>query len=158
MGFFHTLAVILVRHLPAWVVSLAIYILKPKVVVGVVSVVPKGDGTYLFLHHTYRKQYAWRLPGGLAERHEEPFQTAVRELYEEANIIAKAVCVLDVRRSTYSTLDVAVLCTVESSLPFTKNIEVDDLLWVDPHQAPFAITKDQMAFLHAATLWLSRDK
>ncbi len=157
MVFFHSIAVILVRHLPAWVVSLAIYILKPKVVVGVVAVVPKGDGTFLFLHHTYRKQYAWRLPGGLAERHEEPFETAVRELYEEANILTKAVSVLDVRRS-YGTLDVAVLCTVESQLPFTKNIEVDDFLWVDPHHAPFAIGKDQMAFLNAATVWLSREK
>lgn len=154
MGFFHAIAVKLVRHLPAFVVSLAIYILKPKVIVGVVTVVPKGDGTFLFLHHTYRKQYAWRLPGGLAERYEEPFETAVRELYEEANISAKAICVLDVRRA-YHTLDVAVLCTIESQKPFEKNIEVDDFLWVDPLNAPFAISKEQMAFLDAATVRMS---
>lgn len=137
------------RMLPAWLAKWAVYALKRKYVIGVVGIVPNERGECLFLRHTYRRKRPWRLPGGLKERREAPFVTIVRELMEEANVTVRPLQVVDVNPSDV-TLDITILCELEKIDPFVPNEEIDDLMWVDPHRAPFEIPVDQLQVIDCA--------
>ncbi len=153
MNWWHYAVVKVFRWLPTWISKWVVFWLKRKYVIGVVAVVPNAEGQFLFLHHTYRKRRAWRLPGGLKERREEPFVTAVRELEEEANIRVEPVQVIGVQQSEI-TLDIAVLCTLVEIGPFTANAEIDAVVWVKPSEADFEIPIEQVAFIDAAHSYL----
>ncbi len=146
-------AVNLVKVLPGFVTRLIIYIVKKKYVVGVVAVVFNEEGKWLLLHHTYRKKGAWRLPGGLKERGESPYETAVRELREEAAIRVKPLAILAVTEA-YATLDIAVLCEFEAQDPFVANAEVDDFRFLPLAALPADLPKEQLNFLSEAQTWL----
>ena len=154
MDFFHYMAVKMVRVLPGWLVTKLVFILSPKVIVGVVAIVFNEKKEVLVLHHTYRKKRPWRFPGGLAKRKENPFETAVRELKEEANIEARAIAILDVCHAQSGTLDVCVLCQTERIGSFHANVEVDDYRWVKADCIDFDLTKEQARFLEIALPFL----
>jgi len=137
------------RVLPGGLTKWAVFWLKRKYVIGVVAVVADERGRFLFLHHTYRKKRAWRLPGGLKERHEDVFVTACRELKEEANLTVQALQVIAVEPAEV-TMDIAVLCEVKATGPFIVNDEIDDLAWLDPEEATFEIPPEQLRFIAVA--------
>ncbi len=137
------------RLLPSFLLKAIIYLLKKKYVIGVVAVVFNDDGDLLVLHHTYRREIAWRLPGGLKEAHETPFVTLVRELKEEANVYAEPIAVIAVAEAGIS-LDVAVLCGVSFEEPFVANAEVDERKWVEPHAYCAILPSEQRAFVQSA--------
>lgn len=134
------------RRLPTALSKWIVFLLKRKYVVGVVAVVQNDRGECLFLHHTYRRKRPWRLPGGLKERHEEPFATVVRELREEANMTVRPVRVIGVSQSEI-TLDILVLCELVEAGPFRVNEEIDALAWADPFTGPFEVPEDQKRML-----------
>ncbi len=144
----------MVGILPGWLVAKLVFLLSPKVIVGVVAIVFNEKKEVLVLHHTYRKKRPWRFPGGLAKRKENPFETAVRELKEEANVEARAITILDVNHAQSGTLDVCVLCQAEQIGIFTANVEVDDYRWVKPDRIAFDLTKEQTHFLQMALPFL----
>lgn len=148
------LVVTVFRWLPNWLSKWIVYLCKRKYVIGVVGVVFDAQGRFLLLHHTYRRKHPWRLPGGLKERHELPFETVVRELEEEANILVRPLQVIAVEPSEV-TLDVAVICEMVMQRPFIPNHEVDDAMWVDVDDLPFALPKEQVQFLATAKAWLT---
>lgn len=141
------------KVLPGFVTRLIIYLVKKKYVVGVVAVVFNKEEKWLLLHHTYRKKGAWRLPGGLKERGEAPFETALRELREEAGIRVKPLAILAVTEA-YATLDIAVLCELEAQDPFVANAEVDDFRFLTLEELPVDLPKEQLSFLAQAQTWL----
>ena len=145
----------MVGILPGWLVARLVFLLSPKVIVGVVAIVFNEKKEVLVLHHTYRKKRPWRFPGGLAKRKENPFETAVRELKEEANIDARAITILDVSHAQSGTLDVCVLCQAEQIGTFNANVEVDDYRWVGANRIDFDLTKEQVRFLNKALPFLS---
>ena len=73
--------------LPGLVQELLIFLLAPKVTLGVAAVVMDDGGRVLLVHHTYRRS-PWNLPGGLVERCEQPDAALVRELREELGLDA----------------------------------------------------------------------
>ena len=117
--------------------------MKPKYVIAVVALVADDAGRLLVLHHTYGKKYRWRFPGGIKERHEHPFETAERELMEEANMEVKAKQLVGIAKS-YATFDIAVYCELVRALPFTGNAEVDDMRWIHPEESEITIPSEQM--------------
>ncbi len=135
--------------LPGWLSKWFVFWLKRKYVIGVVAVVPNERGEFLFLHHTYRRKRPWRLPGGLKERNERPFDTVVREMREEVNMAVRPLQVIAVSSSEI-TFDVAVLCKLVEAGPFAPNAEIDDWQWVDPVRAAFDIPGEQREFLEIA--------
>jgi ADP-ribose pyrophosphatase YjhB (NUDIX family) len=64
-----------------------IFLLTPKVTLGVAAVVMDGEGRVLLVHHTYRRS-PWNFPGGLVERCEQPDAALVREMREELGLDA----------------------------------------------------------------------
>lgn len=143
------LAFRLIRYLPMWMIKWAVFFVKRKYVIGVVGIVPNRRGEVLFLHHTYRRSRPWRLPGGLKERHEEPFATAERELLEEAGVSVRALQVVGVHQADI-TLDIVVLCELVREGVFTPNAEVDGLMWVDVANAPFEVPHEQVGMIQRA--------
>ncbi|MCY0870434.1 MAG: NUDIX hydrolase [Firmicutes bacterium] len=139
----------LLRLAPEWVVRCAVFVMKRKYVLGAVAIVVNDRGEFLFLHHTYRRRYAWRLPGGLVERRENPLETVVRELQEEARMTVRPIAVVAVHPADV-TLDIGILCELVQADEFQVNAEVDALTWVVPEQAPFAIKSEQWEFIRAA--------
>lgn len=153
-GWMHRWTLVAFRALPVWLTKWAVYWLKRKYVIGVVAVVADESGRFLFLHHTYRKKRAWRLPGGLKERHEDVMTTARREMKEEANLLVRPIQVVAVQPSEI-TLDIAVLCELEESGPFLPNDEIDAFVWLRPEEADFEIPPEQLAFIAIARQVLS---
>jgi len=67
--------------------ELLIFLLAPKVTLGVAAVVMDDEGRVLLVHHTYRRS-PWNFPGGLVGRCEQPDAALVRELREELGLEA----------------------------------------------------------------------
>ncbi len=149
MAWLNRVSVRIFGLLPAWLSKWIVFWLKRKYVIGVVAVVPNDRGEFLFLHHTYRRKRPWRLPGGLKERGERPFDTVVREMREEANMTVRPIQVIAVSPSEI-TLDVAVLCRLVETGSFAPNAEIDAFQWVDPARAAFDIPGEQREFLEVA--------
>ncbi len=137
------LVVFMFRLTPRFLSKWIVYIVKPKYVIAVVALVADDAGRLLVLHHTYGKKYRWRFPGGIMERHERPFETAERELREEANMVVKAKQLITIVDG-YATLDIAVYCELVNELPFVPNAEVDDLRWIHPDERELSLPTEQM--------------
>lgn len=73
--------------LPGLGQELLIFLLAPKVTLGVAAVVMDAQGRVLLVHHTYRSS-PWNFPGGLVERCEQPDAALVREMREELGLDA----------------------------------------------------------------------
>lgn len=145
----HALAFRLIRFLPSFVLKWGVFLLKRKYVIGVVAIVPNDSGEVLFLHHTYRQKRAWRLPGGLKERREDPFATAEREMKEEANMTVRALQVVGVHQADI-TFDILVLCERVLEHPFEPNAEIDDFVWANPFFTPFEVPEGQLRAIETA--------
>lgn len=73
--------------LPDSVQKALIYLLAPKVTMGVGAVVVDEHGRVLVVRHTYRS-LPWGLPSGLVKRGEQPDAALARELREELGLDA----------------------------------------------------------------------
>ena len=62
-----------------------IYLLAPKVTLGVCAVIVDDAGRLLLVHHTHRHR-GWDFPGGLLHRHEQPALAIAREVQEELGV------------------------------------------------------------------------
>lgn len=139
---------------PRWLSSRVVRLTNPSFLIGVVAVVFDDAGRVLVLKHTYH-QPRWRLPGGLLDAGEQPFDTAVRETAEEANCDIRSVKLIDATALKYS-FDVAVLGEIVKVRPFSKNTEVIDRRFVGEEEWRM-LRPDQQQFVRRAhTVWLER--
>src|SRR5579883_1077245 len=76
------LALRLFRRTPRKVRAWLIRRIAPQVTMGVGAVIVDAQGRILVARHTYRR-WPWGLPGGLAQRDEQPAAALARELREE---------------------------------------------------------------------------
>ncbi len=136
------------KRLPGWLAQWVIFILKKKLVIGVAAIVEDDRGRYLFLHHTCRKRNPWRIPGGLKEKFETPFATAVREMWEEANVQVTPIAIVSTHEFAH-IMDIAVYCRLISFEPFRPNAEIDDIVWVDLNDPPIEIRPEEQKLLDA---------
>lgn len=70
--------------LPWFAQRLAISVARPAFVIGSTAVVVAADGRILLVRHTYKP--GWSTPGGFVDRHEDPRDAVVREVWEECGI------------------------------------------------------------------------
>ncbi len=89
--------------------------IQPRFTAGVVGVVLDGRGRVLLVEHVFHTRYPWGLPGGWINRHEDPAQTAEREIREETSLRVRAVRPLVIQRgATWPRhLDIVFLCELD---------------------------------------------
>jgi len=67
---------------------LAIAVARPAFVVGSTAVVVDAEGRVLLVRHSYKP--GWSTPGGFVDRHEDPADAVVREVWEECGLRVEA--------------------------------------------------------------------
>ncbi|MDP9728615.1 MULTISPECIES: NUDIX hydrolase [Alicyclobacillus] len=139
--------------LPRGLTSRLIKLVHPSVLLAVVGVVFRTDGSFLLLHHSYHKP-RWRLPGGLVNRGESLQDAVCREILEEAGCLVEILSFIDAASLAYS-YDVAWLLRLVEERPFSPSAEIVDRVWVDFSQRQeWGLTKEQLDFLEKGyELW-----
>jgi 8-oxo-dGTP diphosphatase len=93
----------------------------------------------LIVHRTYSFEEPWALPGGWLEGRESIEQTLVRELFEETGLHVRVGRVLTVDRARFVMVVVLSAELVDGSLlaGFRPSAEVNDVAWIEPHDARY---------------------
>jgi 8-oxo-dGTP diphosphatase len=89
---------------PEWVRWRLLWLLNPKMVVGVSGVLLNEKDEILLLKHRFHPRYPWGLPGGWIERGERVDEAWLREIREETSLAAKVEGIV-VQRSTPLSLE-----------------------------------------------------
>jgi 8-oxo-dGTP pyrophosphatase MutT (NUDIX family) len=147
-GLLHHLVVKVYKHLPRSVSSFCVRMLKKTWPIGVVVIVLDESNRLLMLEHRYH-QPAWRLPGGLMDRGESPFETAAREAFEEAHCVVSPLAVIDAADSKY-TFDIAVLARLEKQEIFHSNAEIRAYRWSEIQEVLPELNPVQQRFVQTA--------
>jgi len=112
--------------------ELLIFLLAPKVTLGVAAVVMDDEGRVLLVHHTYRRS-PWNFPGGLVGRCEQPDAALVRELHEELGLDATIGPLLYADNTTQRHhMSLYYRATVSGAPRY--NAELDEHCYVNPDE------------------------
>jgi len=105
--------------------------------VGVAALSRDEHGRVLIVHRTYSIEEPWALPGGWLEGRESIEQTLVRELLEETGLHVRVGRVLAVERARFMMVVLLAAELVDgSSLDhFRPSAEVNEVAWIEPHEA-----------------------
>lgn len=139
------------RRLPLALRRLVIRHATPNYTLGAVAVCRDDQGRVLLLRS--RHHAAWSLPGGLAQRGEQPAEVVTRELREELGIdIAGALGenpgapLVDT-----GTQALTVVFLVDAPItPRADGVEVVEARWFDPWDLPAALlrgTRESLALM-----------
>jgi ADP-ribose pyrophosphatase YjhB (NUDIX family) len=102
-----------------------LWLINRKFLVGVMALAFDDQGRVLVLHHTYRRRYAWGVPGGWLGAGETPDVGALRELREETGFEGEVEALLWVSGGVErGELEIAYLVRITSGR-FRANAEVD---------------------------------
>lgn len=135
---------------------LAVRLMAPKNLVGVVGVIFNDEGRILVAEHVYRSRYRWGLPGGWVERGEDPAAALARELREELSMEIEIGEVLlcrteatEKRALSAQGIGVAFACRAVSE-PVVSSKEILRTRWMAPEEIgadllPFQRTAIQLA-------------
>ena len=107
------------------------------VALGVHALIVDAEGKGLLARHSYMK--GWSLPGGGVGRGEAPLHALVRELNEEiGDVRADEPQLLGVfsRPSGWATNVVMLYRLANATVTFRPNLEVREILFVDPRSPP----------------------
>ena len=110
--------------LPEWMRWVIMWALTPKFMVGSVAVIFDEAGQVLLFRHTYRRAYAWGLPGGWMKPGEDAAATIEREVAEEGGLTVRALSPLSVGgNKRLRRVDIVLLCEYVSG-EFRPSAEV----------------------------------
>ncbi|MGH3545993.1 MAG: NUDIX hydrolase [Mycobacteriales bacterium] len=124
--------------------------LTPNYTVGAVVLLRDPDHRLLLVRQPHA--IGWSLPGGLAERHEAPAQTAARELAEEIDVRLDASAIQPANPNARvdpvsQQVDLVFTATVPASLTLrTDPAEIAAVDWYSPDALP-ALTPPTQALL-----------
>jgi 8-oxo-dGTP pyrophosphatase MutT (NUDIX family) len=106
-------------------------------VLGVRAFLEDGQGKIVLVRHSYRS--GWFLPGGGVHRYEAPERAASREAEEEAGLTSSAAPEffgLYIQPVGLVRNVVAVYRLRDVVLDFRRNLEVLEMMWIDPMLPP----------------------
>lgn len=140
------------RPLPFWVQRLAAAIIRPRYQVAVGAMIFNDRGQLLLCEHTYRRLYAWGLPGGDLKFGEDPVDGVKRELFEETGLKVKSVRLLLVENSKeIHHLSLTYLCTGMNGT-FVPSDEVSSIRYFDTGKLPGFFPAQQVTIDRALSL------
>jgi 8-oxo-dGTP pyrophosphatase MutT (NUDIX family) len=99
---------------PAWARLAYLDLTHPRFLVGVMALIQDEQGRVLTLEHTYRRRYAWGLPGGYVKRREAPYEGLLREVCEETSLRVEIEALLGAELYSPFQLDLLYRCRVVS--------------------------------------------
>jgi len=112
--------------LPDWLRVALMMLANPRFVVTASAVVLNERGEVLLFKHTYRRQWAWGLPGGFLKSDEDPGRAVEREVMEESGLDVRAERLLWVGRySNFRSINVVYAARLRSGV-FSPSAEVCD--------------------------------
>jgi 8-oxo-dGTP diphosphatase len=129
-----------------WALSLAVRLVAPRNLVGVVGVLWNERGQVLLVEHVMRFRYAWGLPGGWIERGEDPFAALRREVREEVGLTLDDPVLL-LCESTggdggiMSPRSIAVAFSCSATGDPVLNRELLSYRWTGPEEVPAEILR-----------------
>ncbi len=155
-----------------WGLSLAVCLFAPQNNVGVVGAIFNDQGQVLLVHHVFRPDYPWGLPGGWVERAEAPARTIQRELEEELNLPVQIEKILfcdpqglEKNVTTPPGLGLAYYCRargLSSSLAHIGQAkaayEVLSAIWVDPEKIECKLAALQQKAITLGKLEFEREQ
>lgn len=123
-------------HLPVppWLKLFAVWLLRPKFIVGVEALILDDAGRVLVGRHSYRPERAWGPLGGAVERDEDLAVALRREVWEECRLeIEVGPLVAVVRGRRPRRLDFVFRCRVLRG-SFEPSTEVSAIAWCTPDE------------------------
>ncbi len=126
-----------------------------RFLVGVVGLITDQKSNVLLFHHTYRKSYAWGLPGGWLQRNEHPAEGLVREIREESSLEIEVTGPFEVySMPEFPGVEIVLLAVVKKG-SFTPSLEVDKMMTIGPGKIPVPMKESQRQIIE---LYFERHK
>lgn len=126
-----------------------IWLLRPKLFVGVSGVVLNEAGEVLLLRHRFHHRSPWGLPGGLLERGENLVECWQREVKEETNLTV-AVDRLVAQRTTRLNIDFILQGRVTGGEMILDSTEILDAGYFPPDALPDGLHRNHRAAIRQA--------
>jgi ADP-ribose pyrophosphatase YjhB (NUDIX family) len=133
---------------PPWLRHVFLRVLNPSFMVGAMAIILDDQGRLLLLHHTYRRELPWGLPGGWLRHAESPESGLTREVFEETGMQIKVDRLLAAEFWGNSQLDLLYQCSVTSGA-YKATDETSAHRWVEPRELP-ALLPNQLVLLRKA--------
>ncbi len=111
--------------------------LLSPVAFGVSAISLDENARVLLVRHRYLP--GWHLPGGGVKRAEPPAEAVIRELREEAGLVASDApqfVHLYTRKAGFATNVVALYCVRNIRIDFRPNAEIREIVFADPAAPP----------------------
>lgn len=118
-----------------------IWLLRPKLFVGVSGIIFNEAGEVLLLRHRFHHRYPWGLPGGLLERGENLVECWQREVREETNL-SVAVDRLVAQRTTRLNIDFILQGRITGGEMILDSTEILEARFFPPDDLPAGLPKD----------------
>jgi 8-oxo-dGTP diphosphatase len=129
------------RALPParFALRVAVRLLAPRNLVGVVGVIWNDSGSILLVRHLVRIRFEWGLPGGWVERGEDPAVALRREIREELALDVDDLQLLLCQGSggedsTLSPRSIAIAFSCRTDGQPRISRELLEFKWIDPLQ------------------------
>ena len=137
------------RILPPWLEGLASAIVRPSYHVPAGAIIFNEQGQLLLCRHTYRRQYAWGLPGGDIKFGEDPAEAVRRELREETGLSVQPIRLLLIENSKeIHKVTLTYLCGGVSG-KFIPSDEVSAIQYFDLESLP-ELSREQQTTIEKA--------
>ncbi len=135
--------------IPGQVQWFIIWLLRPKLFVGVSGVAMNEAGDVLLLRHRFHRRHPWGLPGGLLERGENLVQCWTREMREETNLTV-AVDGLVAQRTTALNIDFILRGRIIGGDMVLDATEILEAAFFSPDALPPELRREHRAAIRKA--------
>jgi 8-oxo-dGTP diphosphatase len=126
-----------------------IWLLRPKLFVGVSGILFNEAGEVLLLRHRFHHRHPWGLPGGLLERGENLVECWQREVREETNLIV-AVERLITQRTTQLNIDFILQGRITGGEILLDSTEILEAAFFPPDALPDELHREHRAAIRKA--------
>ncbi len=137
------------RLLPDGVQWRVIWLLRPKLFIGVSGILFNEAGEVLLLRHRFHHRHPWGLPGGLLEPGENLAQCWQREVREETNLLVTVERLVD-QRTTPLNIDFIVQGQIVGGELSLDTAEILDAVFFAPNALPNGLHIHQQSAIRRA--------